>query len=75
MSCSLLAEAAVGTEGLRGNGAVLISVMFSFIITTPTSPSSVCGHTHMPCVCIHVHTVAHSPSSWPAGTFCPDTDA
>lgn len=75
VSCGLLTEVEVGVESVRGNGALLISVMFSLIVTNPDSLSSVCGYAHMPYICVHVHTVAHSPSFWPADTFCPDTDA
>lgn len=40
MSCCLLREVEIGVEGLGGNRVLLISVLFSFLITTLTSPSS-----------------------------------
>lgn len=54
MSCCLIRKVEVGVEGLGGN-RVLISMLFSFIITTPTS-LLLCVAAHTPYIYIYVHT-------------------
>lgn len=75
MFCCPIRETEVEVEGLEGNGVLLISALFSFIIATPTSPL-LCMATHTHALCdTYVHTWAHSFSSGRADTFPPDTDA
>lgn len=55
-SCLCVREMAVGVEGWGGLGLSWFPVLFSFIITTHTSLSSVCA-THPHALCLH--TCAH----------------
>ena len=56
VSCHLTMEVAVGTESLGGSGVLLVSVLFSFIVTIPLPPLIIrtCPILTYMCTCGHI---------------------
>ena len=56
VSCRLTTEVAVGTESLGGSGVLLVSVLFSFIVTIPLPPLLIrtCPILTCMCTCGHI---------------------
>lgn len=66
VSCRLTTEVVVGTESLGGSGVLLVSVLFSFIVTIPLPPLLGDLYTHAPYwhICTHVGIFSRFLAGW-----------